>query len=712
MSSLSLDFSKSLLGTGNVELPSKETNLSLSSIKHDIRYSSTIYVASPKEAILSSGHQIWLKPKKKTDDKDILKVDESSQLIDMGKLRRKLEIDALIKKQEPSRKGRFEKTFGNGGNGTTGNNQMDNNRPVDRRKINSLWTEKYRPKSFFDLLGNENTNRRVLEWLNQWNETVFGRPTPEKLLPEYMKTSKEGSDRPFHRILLIHGAPGTGKTSIAHVIAKQLGYEISEINASDERAGTRVREKVKNSVENVSLSGKPVCLIVDEVDGASEHGFVSCLTDLLYQDRKSKGKILKRPIIAICNDVYAPALEKLRPQCEVVPFRKCNSRQIKARLRKICQKESLGGINEKVLEALVASTNGDVRSCINFLQFHGNECDDTIDGKDTQVAWYLLLGEIFSRSGKSSRQQQLEKIRKILSLAAPSVLDHVIRGCFNAMLECETASLRRLDQMSSWLYFQDSVSCKYMAFDREDIGSYGSTATMKFAQTFNEINTNSEQRLDFRSRDEFYEIKRTIREVIRWLRKNPILAGYRKNFFIGGLMPMLNYVLVPTELPLRKFEAERVSHGVEIAKSLGLYYGLESTPEEFHKKVHVFRPRLGLFLVSEDTIGKQSAYIERLQAHSIREKEAKEVEIERKRKIEEAAERNDGNSKRQESTSTIEFFRSKYQAMTEKLEKKDGGDRGRGVMGENENRIWVKYHEGFSNAVRKEITWEGLFERT
>jgi chromosome transmission fidelity protein 18 len=83
------------------------------------------------------------------------------------------------------------------------------------------------------------------------------------------------------------GPPGFGKTTLAHVIAKQAGYNIIEVNASDDRTGEVVKSKIKSAIEmqaimrdvqikeekrTMSMTQKPNLLIIDEIDGASSGG--------------------------------------------------------------------------------------------------------------------------------------------------------------------------------------------------------------------------------------------------------------------------------------------------------------------------------------------------------------------------------------------------------------------------------------------------------
>jgi chromosome transmission fidelity protein 18 len=201
------------------------------------------------------------------------------------------------------------------------------------------------------------THRHTLRWLKSWDPIVF--PSQSKTV---QKRKLEVEEEPGHqKILLLHGPPGLGKTTLAHVAARQAGYEPLEINASDDRSSSVVKGKIKDmlTIEGVKScgvtsgkkqtnAGKPVCLVIDEIDGVtggaggggsgSDAGFIKALIDLIIEDQRTsegsksgavtgkKGKRkenfrLLRPIFAICNDLYAPSLKPLRPYAEVVQMR-------------------------------------------------------------------------------------------------------------------------------------------------------------------------------------------------------------------------------------------------------------------------------------------------------------------------------------------------------------------------------------------------------
>ena len=250
-------------------------------------------------------------------------------------------------------------------------------------KKTMMWTEKYRAKKFTDLVGDERTHRTVLRWLKGWDPIVF--PGSNKPKPKNKTPREDTEERAHRKILLLTGPPGLGKTTLAHVCAKQTGYEVVEINASDERSRDVVQGRIRDSVVtenvrglsmktedgNIRKAGRPVCVVVDEVDGVvggssssgggggGVGGFIKALIDLVFLDQKNtkstgtaisskKGKNgdqfrLLRPMILICNDVYHPALRPLRASglAEIVHIRKPPMDKVVTRLRMVFDKEGI-----------------------------------------------------------------------------------------------------------------------------------------------------------------------------------------------------------------------------------------------------------------------------------------------------------------------------------------------------------------------------------
>jgi chromosome transmission fidelity protein 18 len=264
-----------------------------------------------------------------------------------------------------------------------------------------MWTEKYRARKFTDLIGDERTHRSVLRWLKSWDPVVF---------PKSAKSIAKKKHQPFsladprnldenqqrRKVLLLTGPPGLGKTTLAHVCAKQAGYETLEINASDERSRDVVKSRIRDAVgtENVRgidvvkgdkktrKAGKPVCVIVDEVDGVvsgssssgGEGGFMKALIDLAQLDERNsqpmgnttfgpkkakKGDKFKllRPLILVCNDLYAPALRPLRTStcAEIVQVRKPPLEKTISRLASIFEKECISSDPDAIRRLCEAS---------------------------------------------------------------------------------------------------------------------------------------------------------------------------------------------------------------------------------------------------------------------------------------------------------------------------------------------------------------------
>lgn len=105
------------------------------------------------------------------------------------------------------------------------------------------WTIKYRPKSINDVIDQDEAKKKILDWIKKW-------PNVDK------------------KALLLYGPPGVGKTSLIEAIANDLGYELVELNASDNRRKTDIERIAIRTSLSKSLKGyKNKLVLLDEVDG-------------------------------------------------------------------------------------------------------------------------------------------------------------------------------------------------------------------------------------------------------------------------------------------------------------------------------------------------------------------------------------------------------------------------------------------------------------
>ncbi|KAK3182243.1 Subunit of heteropentameric Replication factor C (RF-C) [Lecanicillium sp. MT-2017a] len=210
------------------------------------------------------------------------------------------------------------------------------------------WVEKYRPKSLDDVAAQEHT------------VTVLQRTLQAANLPH----------------MLFYGPPGTGKTSTILALAKQLyGPEmmksrVLELNASDERGISIVREKVKNFAR-MQLTNPPAgykdkypcppfkIIILDEADSMTQDA-----QSALRRTMETYSKITR--FCLICNYVTR-IIDPLASRCSKFRFKSLDQGNAKKRLEEIAAAENVL-VEDGAVDALIRCSEGDLRKAITFLQ--------------------------------------------------------------------------------------------------------------------------------------------------------------------------------------------------------------------------------------------------------------------------------------------------------------------------------------------------------
>ncbi|KAH3664129.1 hypothetical protein OGAPHI_004843 [Ogataea philodendri] len=231
-------------------------------------------------------------------------------------------------------------------------------RPSDKPDSEKLWTVKYAPTDIKQICGNKGNLETLQSWLENWFDNA--------------KRGFTGSGINGFRAVLISGPPGIGKTTAATLVAKSLGYDVIEKNASDVRSKKLLNEQLKSSLSNSSVVGyfnqlkthdannRKIVMIMDEVDGMSsgDHGGGAQLSQFC--------RVTETPLILICNDKSLPKMRTFDKTCFDMTWRKPTSKEMKSRLMTIAHREGLK-LDPNIVDQLVSATNNDIRQIINIM---------------------------------------------------------------------------------------------------------------------------------------------------------------------------------------------------------------------------------------------------------------------------------------------------------------------------------------------------------
>jgi len=203
--------------------------------------------------------------------------------------------------------------------------------------VNNIWTEKYRPKEFQEIKGQEKIVPRIKAFIEKKN------------MPH----------------LMFAGPAGVGKTTISLVIARELFGEtwstnFLELNASDERGIDVIRNKVKDFARTKALREVPFKVIyLDECDSLTKEA-----QQALRRTMETYSNTCR--FILSCN-YSSKILDPIQSRCTIFRFKPLSKKDIGELIDNIAIKEGLT-ISEKVKSSIFALSKGDARRAENILQ--------------------------------------------------------------------------------------------------------------------------------------------------------------------------------------------------------------------------------------------------------------------------------------------------------------------------------------------------------
>jgi len=203
--------------------------------------------------------------------------------------------------------------------------------------VSGIWTEKYRPGKFSEIVGQEDIIKRVESLTNSLN------------IPH----------------LLFAGPAGTGKSTLALIIVKQLYGQnwrenYLELNASDERGINIVREKVKNFARTKSIGNVPFKVIfLDEADALTPEA-----QQALRRTMENYSSTCR--FVLSCN-YSSKIIDPIQSRCAIFRFKLLEKKDIEKYINRISEFEKLT-ISPEAIETIYEGSEGDCRRATNLLQ--------------------------------------------------------------------------------------------------------------------------------------------------------------------------------------------------------------------------------------------------------------------------------------------------------------------------------------------------------
>ncbi len=283
---------------------------------------------------------------------------------------------------------------------------------IQNSKELTIWTEKYRPKTFEGLVGQEDIIKKVQNLTISLN------------IPH----------------LLFAGPAGTGKSTLALIVVKEL-FGLSwkenylELNASDERGIDVVRQKVKDFARTKALGNVPFKVIfLDEADALTREA-----QQALRRTMENFTSTCR--FILSCN-YSSKIIDPIQSRCVIFRFKLLEKKDIEKIIKKIIEKEGLQ-ISEQTIESLYEASEGDCRRVINLLQASASispsitaELVNTLISSAKPADIKIVLGYALSGDFLKAKEKLLDVMLKE-SVAGTDIIKSIQKEIWNLQIDDE-----------------------------------------------------------------------------------------------------------------------------------------------------------------------------------------------------------------------------------------------------------------------------------
>ncbi len=187
---------------------------------------------------------------------------------------------------------------------------------------------------------------------------VFGQQTAVEELKDFMINYKQKKNK----AALLLGPIGCGKTSSVYALAKELKYDVVELNSSDLRNAENITQFLNSALGQQSLFFTPKIVLIDEVDNISGVADRGCIPALITAIEKSSF-----PVILTANDIEDSKFKALAKTSQIISYHKLQYKTVSHCLQWVCEQEGIA-FEEKAINSLARQVDGDMRAALIDLQ--------------------------------------------------------------------------------------------------------------------------------------------------------------------------------------------------------------------------------------------------------------------------------------------------------------------------------------------------------